>query len=101
LITLGLLASSVLGAADASPPREKLGAGGLAPEFSSYDLAEQEVRIADYRGKVLILDFWATWCSPCIASMPHTSEVAAKFADQGVVVLAVCTGDKRQNSRTG
>lgn len=73
-----------------------LGAGATAPEFSSFDLHGKEVRLADYRGKVLILDFWATWCSPCIASMPHTQEIAAKYADQGVVVLAVCTGDKRQ-----
>lgn len=73
-----------------------LGAGVSAPEFFSYDLAGREVRLADFRGKVLILDFWATWCSPCIASMPHTQEIAAKYADQSVVVLAVCTGDKRQ-----
>jgi peroxiredoxin len=72
-----------------------LGAGAMAPEFSSFDLDGKEVRLADYQGKVLILDFWATWCSPCIASMPHTQEIAAKYADQGVAVLAVCTGDKR------
>ena len=90
-----LAAAPLVHAAAAAPAREKLGAGSAAPEFSSFDLAGQEVRLADYRGKVLILDFWATWCSPCIASMPHTQEIAAKFADQGVVVLAVCSGDKR------
>ena len=83
--------------AEANPPSVALlGAGATAPDFVTHDLAGKEVRIADYRGKVLILDFWATWCSPCIASMPHTQEVAAKYADQGVAVLAVCTGDKRQ-----
>jgi peroxiredoxin len=83
-----------LPAAD-TPPPAKLAAGVMAPDFSTFDLAGKEVRLADYRGKVLILDFWATWCAPCIASMPHTQELAAKYADQGVVVLAVCTGDKR------
>ena len=83
-------------AADLTPPHPILGAGVLAPEFSSFDLAGKEVRLADYRGKVLILDFWATWCGPCIASMPHTQEIAAKYADQGVTVLAVCTGDKKK-----
>ena len=81
--------------ADVQPPLPQLGAGATAPDFVSYDLNGRAVRIADFRGKVLILDFWATWCSPCIASMPHTQEVAAKYASQGVKVLAVCTGDKR------
>ena len=95
IVTVALLAAPWAGATDAAAPREKLGAGAVAPEFSSVDLGGKQVRLADYRGQVLILDFWATWCSPCIASMPHTQEVAAKYADQGVAVLAVCTGDKR------
>jgi peroxiredoxin len=78
------------------PPKPLLGVGATAPDFVSHDLAGQPVRISDYRGKILILDFWATWCMPCIASMPHTQEVATRYADQGVVVLAVCTGDKRK-----
>ena len=83
--------------AEAVPPvaPAMVGAGTMAPEFSSFDLNGKEVRLADYRGQVLILDFWATWCSPCLASMPHTQEIAANYADQGVAVLAVCTGDKR------
>ena len=89
-----VFSAAPLSAAD-TPPPAKLGAGVMAPDFSTFDLAGKEVRLADYRGKVLILDFWATWCAPCIASMPHTQEIAAKYADQGVVVLAVCTGDKR------
>jgi thiol-disulfide isomerase/thioredoxin len=80
-------------AAGAAP---MLGAGAMAPDFVSHDLAGQTVRVADYRGQVLVLDFWATWCAPCLASMPHTQEIAAKYADQGVAVLAVCTGDKRR-----
>jgi thiol-disulfide isomerase/thioredoxin len=78
------------------PPVPMPEAGALAPDFVSYDLAGNPVRIADFRGKTLILDFWATWCGPCIASMPHTQQVAQRYADQGVVVLAVCTGDKRK-----
>ena len=91
----GLHAGAETAAAVATPTPAMLGAGAKAPEFPSFDLDGKEVRLADYRGKVLILDFWATWCSPCIASMPHTQEIAAKYADQGVAVLAVCTGDKR------
>jgi thiol-disulfide isomerase/thioredoxin len=95
LIVFLLVSTAGLLAVETIPPRGKLGPGVLAPDFSAFDLAGKEVRLADYRGKVLVLDFWATWCGPCVASMPHTNEVAAKYADQGVVVLAVCTGDKR------
>jgi peroxiredoxin len=74
---------------------EMLKVGALAPDFAATDLAGKPVKVSDYRGKVVILDFWATWCGPCIASMPHTNEVAAHFKDQGVVVLASCTSDTR------
>jgi thiol-disulfide isomerase/thioredoxin len=90
-----LLPAALLPAGEASPPVVQPGVGAVAPDFTTYDLAGNAVRLADLRGKVVILDFWATWCAPCIASMPHTNALAAKYADQGVVVLAVCTGDKR------
>jgi thiol-disulfide isomerase/thioredoxin len=100
LLVAVLAATAVLCAAAEEPavaasPRS-LGAGAPAPDFVSFDLAGAPVKVSDYRGRVLILDFWATWCGPCIASMPHTQEVAARYADQGVAVLAVCTGDKRK-----
>jgi thiol-disulfide isomerase/thioredoxin len=69
--------------------------GALAPDFPATDAAGKPVKVSDFRGKVVILDFWATWCGPCIASMPHTQEVAAHYKDQGVVVLASCTSDTR------
>ncbi|MBP7481503.1 MAG: redoxin domain-containing protein [Lacunisphaera sp.] len=75
---------------------EMLKVGALAPDFKATDAAGKEVKVSDYRGKVVILDFWATWCGPCIASMPHTQEVAAHYKDQGVVVLASCTSDDRK-----
>ena len=69
--------------------------GAMAPDFTAQDLAGKDVKLSDYKGKVVILDFWATWCGPCMASMPHTQEVSAKYKDQGVVVLANCTSDAR------
>ncbi len=68
----------------------------VAPDFPMQDLAGREVRLADFRGKVVVLDFWATWCMSCIDAMPHLQEVAVKYKDQGVVVLSSCTGDSRQ-----
>jgi cytochrome c biogenesis protein CcmG, thiol:disulfide interchange protein DsbE len=42
------------------------------------------------KGKIVVLDFWATWCGPCLASIPHTNELMEKYADQGVVIIGVC-----------
>ena len=72
-----------------------LTAGTAAPDFVTMDINHKPVKLSDFRGKVLVLDFWATWCGPCQASMPHTQEVSEKYKDQGVVVLGVCTEDKR------
>jgi thiol-disulfide isomerase/thioredoxin len=46
--------------------------------------------LADFKGKIVVLDFWATWCAPCIASIPHNNALAKKYADQGVVFIGVC-----------
>lgn len=77
-------------------PQPTLAAGAVAPDFVTLDIAGKEVRLADFKGKILVLDFWATWCGPCIASFPHTQEVAAKYKDQGVVVLAAGTSDTKE-----
>ena len=94
-VSAGLVAASVLTppAAHAAAAPATLTAGVLAPDFTMKNLAGSDVRLADYQGKVIILDFWATWCGPCIASFPHTQALAAKYKDQGVVVLASGTSD--------
>jgi thiol-disulfide isomerase/thioredoxin len=74
---------------------ETLGVGAPAPDFESKDLANKAVRVSDAKQKVEVLDFWATWCGPCMKSLPHTEEIAKRYKDQGVVMLAVCTSDTR------
>ena len=79
--------------AQAPKPPGLLTAGTVAPDFAMQTADGRELRLSDFKGKVVVLDFWATWCAPCIASFPHTQELAAQFKEQGVVVLASGTSD--------
>jgi len=82
----------------AEQPKPKLlDAGVTPPDFVARNLEGKEIRLSDFKGKVLVLDFWATWCGPCLNSLPHTQKVAKEAKAQNVVVFAVCTSDTRAN----
>ncbi|WP_442508043.1 redoxin domain-containing protein [Novipirellula sp. SH528] len=63
--------------------------GKKAPKFSGETLAGESVSRDSLKDKVVVLDFWATWCAPCVAAMPVLTEVTSEFADKDVVFLAV------------
>jgi peroxiredoxin len=68
---------------------EPLTVGKVAPDFELPDLGDKSVRLSDYRGKVVFLNFWATWCKPCREEMPSMEVLYKNFENDGLVVLAV------------
>jgi len=63
--------------------------GDAAPAFSVVSDSGATVSVPNFGGKVLVLNFWATWCPPCVQETPSLSQFAAQFKDKGVVVLAL------------
>jgi thiol-disulfide isomerase/thioredoxin len=64
------------------------------PDLSLKDLDGKEVTLKDFRGKVVLVNFWATWCDPCRTEIPWLIELQKKYGDQGFVVLGVSMDDE-------
>ena len=60
-----------------------------APDFTLPDLDGRPVRLSSFRGHVVVLDFWASWCPPCIAQIPSMRRIADRYKSRGVVVLDI------------
>ncbi|TVY02092.1 redoxin domain-containing protein [Cohnella terricola] len=71
--------------------------GNRAPNFKLLNLEGEEVELSDFIGKKVILNFWATWCPPCRAEMPHMEKIYSKNSDE-VVVLAVNVTSSEKSS---
>ncbi|MFC2077667.1 PKD domain-containing protein [Candidatus Bipolaricaulota bacterium] len=73
----------------ADPPATGIDVGMVAPGFALNQLDGPETTLAEFRGLVVLLDFWRSTCTPCLLTMPHLEALRAKYADQGLVVIAV------------
>jgi peroxiredoxin len=81
------------------PPRTAVATGAevaaltseLAPDFTAPDLDGNPVTLSDFEGQVVLINFWATWCPPCVRETPRLVRIADTYRDQGLVVLGVNT----------
>ena len=88
-----VFAADLFAALDVTTPRVRM----EAPAFVLPDLDGHEIRLSDFKGKVVLLNFWATWCGPCREEMPDMQALWEKTRDKGFVILAVAAdrGEKK------
>jgi cytochrome c biogenesis protein CcmG, thiol:disulfide interchange protein DsbE len=60
-----------------------------APDFTLDSVTGKNITLSDFKGKVVLLDFWATWCGPCMQSIPELVRLDEKYSDKGLVLLGV------------
>ncbi len=73
--------------------------GREAPSFTLPNLEGEEISLEEFRGKVVLLDFWASWCAPCRRAHPDIQELHKKYKDQGLVVLGI-NNESRSKAKT-
>ncbi len=75
------------------PRAGKTKVGKEAPDFTLPQLDGGQLRLSSYRGKVVLLDFWATWCVPCREETPHFVELQQKYGERGLQIIGVSMDD--------
>jgi thiol-disulfide isomerase/thioredoxin len=79
--------------------RAKLVVGADFPDFSVKDLDGKPLSVANYKGKIVLVDFWATWCGPCVQEMPNVIAAYNKYHDQGFEIIGVSLDDDADHGR--
>ena len=92
VVALCLLGLYIASRRTAQKPKPKA-SGNLAPDFTVKDIDGRKLTLSDYKGKVVLLNFWATWCAPCRTEIPHFVEMQNRFGPDGFQVIGISMDD--------
>ena len=70
--------------------------GNIAPNFELYDIDNNIVKLSDFKGKLVYIDIWATWCSPCIKKIPNLQKLEKEFKDKEIVFISIAKNDNKE-----
>lgn len=96
LLLLALLGASVVMRGSTASPTA---IGSVAPDFTLVDLDGNPIRLDDLRGRPVIVNFWASWCPPCVEEFPLLREASARHADDGLAIVGIVFRDGSESAR--
>ena len=85
---------------DAKKVRESLVVGATFPDFEEKDLDGKPLSISNYKGKVVLVDFWATWCGPCVGELPNVIKAYEKYHDKGFEIIGISLDDSESKLKS-
>jgi thiol-disulfide isomerase/thioredoxin len=89
ILALCLLAQPIVAADQTASAQETSTQTTIAPAFALKDLRGRSVRSDDLKGKVLVINFWATWCVPCLAEMPYLVKLQKEYGPRGLQIVGI------------
>lgn len=94
-----LLALNLVHGVNAAPAMHGMQLGDTAPDFLRNDIAGKAVHLSDFRGKLVLLNFWASWCGPCLKEMPTFAHWQRVYGDRGLQVIGIAMDDDVASAR--